>query len=124
MTDKTLRSLKEHLITAGLSDVYIGDLPELKLNCISIRPVDGYVSTRYFGKTDIKEPLLEVLIRNTDYATGTLNYNVATETLDKLSDEAAGILSAFVTGSPGYLGRNANGFGEWHFLVHLSLTEN
>lgn len=123
MTNESLASLK-NAITAAVEDVqvYIGDLPELDENCMSIRPVDGYPSTVYLGMRETLEPLVEVIVRNTDYASGTDSCSKAMKALDGFTDEAVGILLTKLVGSPGYLGRNTNGFGEWHFIVHVTLT--
>ena len=124
MTLDALTVLQQVLVSAGLQEVYIGDLPELAIDSIALRPVDGYPSTLYLGMPDTYEPLVEVLIRNTDFATGTNNSMLALKTLDNFSNTAVGILLAKVVGSPGYLGRNTEGFGEWHFIVHISLADN
>jgi hypothetical protein len=68
------------------------------------------------------EPLVEVIVRDEDYASGTTNCNNSMKALDGFVDSTVGILLTKVVGSPGYLGRNTNGFGEWHFIVHISLT--
>ena len=123
MTNEALQSLKTAISAAvGATNVYIGDLPELGENCVAFRPVDGYPSTVYLGMPETLEPLVEVIVRDEDYASGTNNCNNAMNALDGFVDETVGILLAKVVGSPGYLGRNTNGFGEWHFIVHISLT--
>lgn len=123
MTNEALQSLKTAISAAvGATQVYIGDLPELGENCVAFRPVDGYPSTVYLGMPETLEPLVEVIVRDEDYASGTDNCNNAMNALDGFVDETVGILLAKVVGSPGYLGRNTNGFGEWHFIVHISLT--
>ena len=123
MTNEALQSLKTAISAAvGATNVYIGDLPELGENCVAFRPVDGYPSTVYLGMPETLEPLVEVIVRDEDYASGTNNSNGAMKALDGFVDETVGILLAKVVGSPGYLGRNTNGFGEWHFIVHISLT--
>lgn len=123
MTNEALQSLKTAISAAvGATNVYIGDLPELGENCVAFRPVDGYPSTVYLGMPETLEPLVEVIVRDEDYASGTNNCNNAMNALDGFVDETVGILLTKVVGSPGYLGRNTNGFGEWHFIVHISLT--
>lgn len=125
MTNDALLSLQNALQqVVGATKVYIGDLPELDENCMSIRPVDGYPSTLYLGMPDTLEPLVEVLIRNREYAVGTDVCSQSLKVLDKYTDESVGILLTKPVGSPGYLGRNVNGFGEWHFVVHVSLVVN
>ena len=68
------------------------------------------------------EPLVEVIIRDKDYASGTDACSGAMKALNGFTDESAGIILTKLVGSPGYLGRNVNGFGEWHFVVHVSLV--
>ena len=122
MTNDALQSLQAVIQTAvGATKVYIGDLPELDVNCVALRPVDGYPSTVYLGMPQTLEPLVEVLIRDKDYASGTDACSEAMKALKSFTDESVGILLTNVVGSPGYLGRNVNGFGEWHFIVHISL---
>lgn len=123
MTNEALQSLRTVIqAVTGATKVYIGDLPELGEDCVAIRPVDGYPSTVYLGMPETLEPLIEVMVRDEDYASGTNNCNNAMKALDGFVDSTVGILLTKVVGSPGYLGRNTNGFGEWHFVVHISLT--
>lgn len=123
MTDTVNTTLRNVVVAAGVDSVYIGDAPSLQLNCVALRPVDGYPSSRYFGKGLMSEPLIEVIVRNQDYQTGQEIYNVVKKTLDKFSDESNGILSCFLTGSPGYLGRDTEGFSEWHMIFHVTVKE-
>ena len=123
MTNEALSSLRTAIqAVVGATKVYIGDLPELDVACCSIRPVDGYPSTVYLGMPDTLEPLVEVIIRDKDYASGTDACSGAMKALNGFTDESAGIILTKLVGSPGYLGRNVNGFGEWHFVVHVSLV--
>ena len=125
MTNEALHALRAVVQSAvGDMNVYIGDLPELQEACIAIRPTDGYPSTHYFGMPTTLEPLVELLVRNADYALGTDANSKAMKALDNFTDGASGIVLSKVVGSPGYLGRNTNGFGEWHFMVHISLVTN
>ena len=125
MTNEALKSLQTVVqASVGATKVYIGDLPELDVNCVALRPVDGYPSTVYLGMPETLEPLVEVIIRDKDYASGTDACSEAIKALNSFSDESVGIILAKVVGSPGYLGRNVNGFGEWHFIVHISLVTN
>lgn len=122
MSNEALSSLQAAIKAAvGQADVYIGDLPELDADCVALRPVDGYPSTVYLGMPATLEPLVEVLIRAHAYATGTDMSTQALKAVDGYIDETAGIMMSKVVGSPGYLGRNTNGFGEWHFITHVSL---
>ena len=123
MTNDSLTALKTTIQSAiGATPVYIGDLPELDEICVAIRPVDGYPSTVYLGMPETLEPLVEVIVRHTEYASGTDICSNAMKALDGFTAEDVGILLTKLVGSPGYLGRNTNGFGEWHFIVHISLT--
>lgn len=123
MTNEALLSLQEAIqASLGATQVYIGDLPELGENCVAFRPVDGYPSTVYLGMPETLEPLVEVIVRDEDYASGTNACSNAMNALDGFTDETVGILLTKLVGSPGYLGRNTDGFGEWHFIVHISLT--
>ena len=123
MTNDALTALKTTIQGAiGATPVYIGDLPELDEICVAIRPVDGYPSTVYLGMPETLEPLVEVIVRHTEYASGTDICSNAMKALDGFTAEDVGILLTKLVGSPGYLGRNTNGFGEWHFIVHISLT--
>lgn len=121
MTNNAMKSLRDRILSTGIQNVVIGDLPELQESCIAIRPVDGYPSTLYLGMPETMEPLVEVITRNKSYEEGTDMYNKALKALNKYSDTSAGILLCVVTGSPGYLGRNTNDFGEWHFILHVSV---
>lgn len=124
MTNNALMSMQAALQAAvGATQVYIGDLPATDENCVAFRPVDGYPSTVYLGMPATLEPLVEVTIRDAEYASGTTNCNNAMKALDGFVDLAVGIMLTKLVGSPGYLGRNTDGFGEWHFIVHISLTE-
>ena len=123
MTNEALKSLRTAISAAvGATKVYIGDLPELGESCVAFRPVDGYPSTVYLGMPETLEPLVEVIVRDEDYASGTDNCNNSMKALDGFTAEDVGILLTKLVGSPGYLGRNINGFGEWHFVVHITLT--
>ena len=122
MTNEALLAIKAAIQAAvGATNVYIGDLPELGENCVAFRPVDGYPSTVYLGMPETLEPLVEVIIRDTDYASGTDVCSKAMKALDGFTDETVGILLTKLVGSPGYLGRTTDGFGEWHFVTHISL---
>ena len=123
MTKDVMEFLRSKLVTAGVKNVYIGDAPSLQLNCVSIRPVDGYASTLYFCSPSMQEPLLEIIVRNDDYLTGQSEYNLIQKTLDKLVDRDIGILSCLLTGSPGYLGKDVEGFNEWHMIFHITVEE-
>lgn len=120
MTNDMLLHFRDVLTQAGLPSVVIGELPTRTMNAVSIKPTDGYASTYYFGRTSSSEPLLEVQIRNQDYATGQLWSELVKGALDKYQNQEAGIDSCFLTGSPGYLGADENGFGEWHTLFHVT----
>lgn len=122
MTNDALNALQQTIQGAvGATRVYIGDLPELDVSCVALRPVDGYPSTVYLGMPETLEPLVEVIVRDMDYASGTDNCSKAMKALNNFTDNATGILLTKIVGSPGYLGRDVNGFGEWHFIVHISL---
>lgn len=123
MTNDMLQQFKELLVGAGLPSVVIGELPSRKIDVIAIQPVDGYASVYYFGKTSSYEPILEAQIRNKDYRTGQDWSETVKKTLDKYSNKAVGIDSCILTGSPGYLGSDENGFGEWHMLFHVTYFE-
>lgn len=105
------------------SNAVIGDLPSRQLNCVSVKPIDGYPSVYYFGMKSSEEPLIEIVVRNADYQVGQTNYEAIKKTLDKYHNDAVGIDSCFLTGSPGYLGADANGFHEWHMIFHITMFE-
>lgn len=123
MTNEMLLHFREVLNAAGLPSVVIGELPTRTTNAVALKPTDGYASVYYFGKASSKEPLLEVQIRNQDYATGQTWSNLVEKTLDKYSNAEVGIDSCILTGSPGYLGADENGFGEWHSIFHVTYFE-
>lgn len=102
--------------------VYFGDLPALDLECAALKIVDGYPSSRYFGATDLGEPLLEVVIRSKSYSNGQQWYSEIKTLLDRFSNEQVGIISCMLTGSPGYLGKDINEFCEWHMIFHVTLS--
>ena len=123
MTNEALLAIQQRIkAEVGATDVYIGDLPELQVTCVALRPVDGYPSTVYLGMPETFEPLVEVIVRDMDYASGTDTCSKAMKALNNFTDEATGIILSKIVGSPGYLGRDVNGFGEWHFVVHLSFS--
>lgn len=115
-----LEHLRDKIATLVSSSVVIGDLPSRAINCVAIRPVDGYSSVYYFGKVSSNEPLIEVIVRDRKYQVGQSNYQKIQESLDKYSSEEAGIASCFLTGSPGYLGADEIGFNEWHMVFHVT----
>lgn len=123
MTEKAMLALQKQITDAGIEHTYIGDLPELQMDCIAIRPVDGYPSTVYLGMPATLEPLVEVITRAQRYEVGQEMYNAALKATHNYANEEAGILQCVVTGSPGYLGRDTEGFGEWHFILHVSLSD-
>lgn len=123
MTQSAILSLLGKLHASGVKNAVIGDLPAQQAICTAIRPVDGYPSTRFFGQHDLEEPLVEVLVRDVSYESGQKTYNLAKEALNKYSDKPNGILSSLLTGSPGFLGRNASNFCEWHMLFHVTIEE-
>lgn len=123
MTDELMKHLQEKIKALDIDNVVLGDLPSRQLDCVALRPVDGYNSTRYFATKTLTEPLLEVLIRNTDYLQGSVWYNVIAKNLDKYVNKDEGIEGCWLTGSPGYLGADENGFGEWHMIFHLTISE-
>lgn len=121
MTDIAINAVRDALIDCGVKDVYIGEATKYDLDCCTIKPVDGFANTMFFGKTWLQEPLLEVIIRNKAYHEGQEQYNIAFDLLSAYINFDAGIRHCVIVGSPGYLGRSASGFGEWHFMVHLTL---
>lgn len=123
MTEQAIKALKEHILQSGVSPVYIGDLPSLDLECVALKPIDGYANTRYFGATDLDEPLVEVVVRSVSYEVGQQWYNKIKDTLDRYSNRSVGIMSCLLTGSPGYLGKDINNFGEWHMIFHVTLND-
>lgn len=123
MVDKTLLILYTALKNAGLTPITIGDLPSQNAQGVAIRPVDGYPSTRYFGQKALNEPLIEIVFRSTEYATGENWYKTASKTLDAFSQSDDGVISCFITGSPGYLGKTSEGRNEWHLLLHATEKE-
>lgn len=123
MSDEVMKTLRNMLVEAGIENVYIGDTPSLQLECVALRPTDGYSSIYFFGRVELAQPLVEVVIRAKAYQLGQSWYDQVKKALDKSSAESVGILSCVLTGSPGYLGRDLNGFGEWHMIFHLTLKE-
>ena len=123
MTDKTLEHLRDVVVAQGISSVVIGDLPSLVIDCVALHPVDGYPSVRYFGQKATNEPLLEVVVRNVLYQVGQDWYNKIQKALDQYINKNYGINSCLLTGSPGFLGADENGFNEWHMLFHVTTFE-
>lgn len=113
--------LQDKLQQSGVSPVYISDAPSLQLECVNIRLPDGYASSYYFGKMEIEEPLVEIVIRSKNYEKGANWYSQIKKILDQWSSPDDGVLSCLLTGSPGYLGRDIRGYNEWHMLFHISI---
>lgn len=118
-----LEHLQEKIKEVVATSVVVGDLPSRVINCVAVRPIDGYSSVYYFGKVSSNEPLVEVIVRNKKYQEGQVAYQKIQQLLDKYSSEEQGIDSCFLTGSPGYLGADENGFNEWHMIFHLTIFE-
>lgn len=123
MTKEAMEKLREEIVSLGITNTVIGDLPSLELDCVAISPRQGYPSTYYFGDMTTGEPLVTVVARNKDYVIGQDWYNKIAKRLDKYANQEVGILSCFLTGSPGYLGRDSTGFNEWNMIFHISLVE-
>lgn len=123
MTGKVVEVLRNRIVTAGVNPVYIGEIPLQQKDCIALKVIDGYTDTRYFSATDLAEPLIEILIRAESYEKGQTWYNSVKDALDRYSEPEFGILCCWLTGSPGYLGRDVNNFGEWHMLFHVTVKE-
>lgn len=123
MSDEVMKALRNKIVASGIQDVYIGDAPSLQLECVALKPTDGYASIYFFGRMELAKPLVEVVIRTKAYQLGQSWYDQVKKALDKTNDEEVGILSCVLTGSPGYLGRDLNGFGEWHMIFDLTLKE-
>lgn len=121
MTDLAMNAIRDALLDCGVTNVYIGEAPKYDLDCCAIRPTDGLANSMYFGQPWLQEPLLEVIIRNKEYKEGQEQYNIAFDLLSSYMNFDAGIRQCVITGSPGFLGRNASGFGEWHFMAHITL---
>lgn len=121
MTSSMIEHLRDVVVSVGAANVVIGDLPSLVLDCIALRPVDGYKSTYYFGTDPADEPLIEVVIRNKSYEVGQQLYLATSKALDRYQSEDNGIAACFLTGSPGYLGSDENGYHEWHMLFHVTI---
>lgn len=120
MTELGYEYLRSVAIGLGATNVVIGSLPSLETNAVAIRPVDGYRSTFYFGQASTDEPLVEVIIRNKDYASGQALYMALKDGMNQLRNEEAGVDSCILTGSPGHLGSDQTGWHEWHMLFHIT----
>lgn len=123
MSRSTAEVLRDVIVTTGIQEVFIGDAPALERECVALRLSDGYESTYYFGKSSIREPLVEIVIRTNLYEKGQQWYTAIRRVLDQYSNQSEGIISCYLTGSPGYLGRDTRGFNEWHMIIHVSRVE-
>lgn len=119
----SIEHLRNIILGVGVEPAVIGGLPSLTIDCVALRPVDGYPSVRYFGQSATDEPLLEVIVRNKSYKTGQSWYSAIKKALDQYRAEDYGIDSCLLTGSPGFLGADENGFNEWHMLFHVTTFE-
>lgn len=52
----------------GISNIYLGSMPDSPDNAVGIYPTDGY--PRSLSGTMVEEPTVMVKVRNTSYATG------------------------------------------------------
>lgn len=123
MNEQVMTHLSNLLNSWGISPVVVGDLPSLRRDCVALKPNDGYGNTRYFSTPSLGEPLLEIIIRNSSYPVGQQQYSTISKALDKYRDPNVGIESCLLVGSPGYLGSDAAGFGEWHLVFHFTISE-
>ena len=119
----TLEHLRDKVLELEVSNVVIGDLPSRQLDCVAVRPVDGYPSVRYFQQTATDEPLIECVVRHKLYQTGQTWYTKIQKALDQYISKEHGINGCLLVGSPGYLGADENGFNEWHMLFHITTFE-
>lgn len=123
MSNDILLYFQKVLTEAGLDKVYVGELPTRSIDAVAIKPVQGYNSMYYFGDYVANEPLIEIQIRHRDFYTGQYWSDIAKTSLDKLVNPDENIALCIQVGSPGYLGADSNGFGEWHTLFHVTYFE-
>lgn len=121
MNESVVNHLRDKVASLDIEPVVVGGLPALNINCVALKPNDGYESTRYFGLVASDEPLVEVVIRNESYPVGQAQYLVISKALDMYRNPDESIMSCFLIGSPGYLGADTAGFHEWHLILHLTV---
>lgn len=108
----------------------IGDLPGTQKNEICLMFYDGATNTEYFGEkvgSTIFAPIMKCVVRNNSYANAAGWVKDIVDALHRYSDAGEGlegpILSILMSGSPMYLGRNAQKFHEFQVTFNIQTKE-
>lgn len=102
--------------------VFIGDVPSLADEGISIKMLDGNPNSKYFGESpDLYEPMYQIFIRTKDYEAGATSAQTIKDTLDEYSDRS--LKSLTLVGSILYLGRSEQKMHEFQLTFTAILKE-
>lgn len=121
-----LSNVPEHLRKLILKKVkppvFIGDMPSLTDEGISVKMLEGSPNSKYFGEVpDLYEPIYQIFIRTKDYGVGATSAQVIKDTLDEYSDRS--LKSLTLVGSILYLGRSEQKMHEFQLTFTAILKE-
>lgn len=99
----------------------IGDLPSTVNNVAAIRLFDGDANDEYFGMTTVFNPIIKIIVRHSEYSTGSRWIDEIRKALDKHSDEYFD--SIHQSGYPMYLGRGESKLHEFQVVFRIKVKE-
>lgn len=94
------------LMTNGIAtkpNIYIGELPTDGDNCLALIE-EGGSHDAYFGKQNLNEPYLRVMVRNLNYQDGYTQVNACKKLLTSYA--TSGLIGIVLKGDILYLGRD------------------
>ena len=101
-------------LMTGVSNVYLGSMPNSPANSVSIYPTGG--NPRSLSGTMVEEPTFKIKVRNTNYATGETLCNTIKDLLHGVNNQTGNgntVLLIEQQGDVLSLGRDENNRHEW-----------
>lgn len=121
-----INNLCEHIATILPEldfSIFIGDMPSLSDEGVSINLYDGDYNTEFFGMPkSIFRPLIRIFIRSKEYKKGLNTANIIKDTLHKRQDDL--ISSMLMQGYVMYLGKSEEKLNEFQLNFTVIVEES
>ena len=110
------------LIPSTVTPRFVGQMPTLSTEGVSMEDYNGGINTTYLGMPEtIFKPILRFFIRTKDYTQGKSFAQAIQNALHEYTDES--LLGILAVGSPGYLGKSAEKLHEFQLMYQVTLKE-